>query len=401
MICGGTCCLLSAVTLAKRLTRAAGGYYAHAKCGALVWRTSDGPSVVSLVAGSGTPTGISGPAAGPGRIPEAERENPMLERRSLKWPIILGVMMIVLLVALLVGWVLLAVFGALTDRGFAPLYWTLLTIGTLFLVLVLLGVVMYLALSVKAINLNRRQSNFIDSVTHELKSPIASLKLYLQTMHRRQVSPAEQDHFIGYMLEDVERLDTLINHLLDAARLDKAPQPQELEQVRLDELIRACAAEVLQRYRMPQDVMRLELQPSVLTARRVDVDMIFRNLIDNAVKYAGEPPWVEVVSRPVGGGSVRTVVRDNGRGVPRQARHKIFRRFSRLGMELERDKPGTGLGLYIVHTLVRKLKGRIFVRECESGPGTVFEVHLPGSPCPQQAEPLPARQGPDFVPTPG
>jgi signal transduction histidine kinase len=304
----------------------------------------------------------------------------MLERRSLKWPIILGVMMIVLLVALIVGWVLLAVFGAQADRGFAAVYWTLLTIGTLFLVLVLVGVVMYLALSVKAINLNRRQSNFIDSVTHELKSPIASLKLYLQTIHRRQVSPEERDNFVGYMLEDVERLDTLINHLLDAARLDKTPQPSELEQIRLDDLIRSCADEVRQRYRTPNDVIRLALEPSTLTARRVDLNMIFRNLIDNAVKYAGDPPWVEVVSQPTAEGSVVTVVRDNGRGVPRQARNKIFRRFSRLGMELERDKPGTGLGLYIVHTLVRRLKGRIFVKDREPGPGSVFEVHLPGEP---------------------
>ena len=117
----------------------------------------------------------------------------MFERRSLKWPITLGVIMIVLIVALTVGWILLAVSGMLNEKGPAPLYWTLLTVGTTFLVLVLVGVVMYLALSVKEINLNRRQSNFIDAVTHELKSPIASLKLYLQTLHRRQVS-AEEDH---------------------------------------------------------------------------------------------------------------------------------------------------------------------------------------------------------------
>src|SRR5262245_28511131 len=118
----------------------------------------------------------------------------MFERRSLKWPITLGVVMIVLLVVLTVGWVLLAVFGG---------QWTWLSIGTTFLAFVLADVIMYLVLMVKAINLSRRQSNFIDSVTHELKSPIASLKLYLQTLNRHHVEEVERESFHRYMLDDV------------------------------------------------------------------------------------------------------------------------------------------------------------------------------------------------------
>ena len=303
----------------------------------------------------------------------------MLERRSLKWPITLGVVMIVLLVALTVGWILLAVFGALKDRGFAPLYWTMLTVGTLFLLLVLLGVVMYLALSVKAINLNRRQSNFVDSVTHELKSPVASLKLYLQTMDRHELSAEEHSGFLRTMLDDVERLDALINHLLDAARLERAPEESELEDVRCDEVLRNCAQEVCLRHRVPLGVVRLDLEPTIIASRHVDLSMVFRNLLDNAVKYAGDPPEITVVSRLTDDGWVMTSVADNGRGVPRAARRKVFRRFVRLGMELERDKPGTGLGLYLVHTSVRRLGGRIRVRERDGGPGSVFEVQLPGS----------------------
>ena len=146
----------------------------------------------------------------------------MFERRSLKWPITLGVIMIVLIVALTVGWIMLAVSGALNEKGAAPLYWTLLTVGTTFLVLVLVGVVMYLALSVKEINLNRRQSNFMDAVTHELKSPIASLKLYLQTLHRRQVSEEEQAKFHRYMLEDT-RLG--LSLLVSVGKLTGVPTP--------------------------------------------------------------------------------------------------------------------------------------------------------------------------------
>src|SRR6476660_822634 len=155
----------------------------------------------------------------------------MFEHRSLRWPITLGVIMFVVLAALIVGWVLLTVFGFFSDPKRAGLYIALLSIGASFLTFTIVGTALYLTLSIKAINLSRRQSNFIDSVTHELKSPIASLKLYLQTLSRRQLTPSEQEVFFKDMLEDVERLDQLINHLLDVARIEKdrsAPQAEDL-----------------------------------------------------------------------------------------------------------------------------------------------------------------------------
>ena len=119
----------------------------------------------------------------------------MFERWSLRLPITLGVTMILLIIALIVGWVLV------TAGIIAGLSWTLLSVGTIFLGIVLAGVITYLTLSIKAINLSRRQSNFIDSVTHELKSPIASLKLYLQTMDKREVSDQERSTFHRYMMD--------------------------------------------------------------------------------------------------------------------------------------------------------------------------------------------------------
>ncbi len=301
----------------------------------------------------------------------------MFERRSMKWPITLGVIMIVLIVALTVGWVLLAVFGAVVMGG--PLFWTLLSVGTTFLAFVLVGVVMYLSLSVKEISLNRRQTNFVDSVTHELKSPIASLKLYLQTLSRRRVSPEEQQNFCRYMLEDVERLDRLINHLLDAARLAKPRQENELEDVELEGLLRKCLEEVRLHYGAAAEAVQAQIEPTVVRARPMELDIVFRNVIDNAFKYAGDPPRVEVVSHAGPDNKVVTLVTDNGRGVPLRHRHKIFGRFVRLGMELQRDKPGTGLGLHIVHTLVSRLRGRVRVRDRGLEPGTVFEITLPGT----------------------
>jgi len=284
--------------------------------------------------------------------------------------------MIVLLIVMTVGWVLLTVPDSSSEYSPA-VYWTLLAVGTTFLALVLVGTVVYLALSIKAINLTRRQSNFIDSVTHELKSPIASLKLYLQTLTKHQVSEEERASFCRFMLEDVERLDHLINHVLDAARLEKDQLHRDLDNVELDQLLLDCGQTICLRYRTTSDIIQFDLEPCTVRANRVDLEMIFRNLLDNAVKYSDSDPHVTVSLRPVEGGAVARIT-DNGRGIPPNLRRKIFGRFVRLGLELERQKPGTGLGLYIVRTLLRRLRGRIRVFDPDEGQGTGFEVFLPG-----------------------
>jgi signal transduction histidine kinase len=300
-----------------------------------------------------------------------------MQRRALGWPITLGVVMIVLLAALAAGWVILAVYGALDNSRWAPMFWTLLSVGSAFFVLVLVGVVLYLILSIKTINLNQRQSNFIDSVTHELKSPIASLKLYLQTLSLHEVDRQERERFYLHMLEDVERLDELINHLLDAARVDRADSRSPKEEIDLAAVVQNCASAVAGRYHLPAERVRVDAAPCLIRAPAVDVELIFSNLIDNAAKYASETdPSIAISLRPEEEWAVVRVA-DNGRGIPRHLRKKIFGRFVRLGLELERKKTGTGLGLYIVRTLVRRLKGKVAVLDGEGGQGTVFEVRLP------------------------
>ena len=202
--------------------------------------------------------GLDGRRSRTRRRPEHGAQ-PMLSRRSLRLPITLAVVMLVLLAILAVGWVLLNVFPAIEGGRFAALYWTLLSLGSTFILLLLLGVVLYLILTVKAINLNRRQSNFIDSVTHELKSPIASMKLYLQTLHRHQVSQQEQADFYRSMLEDLDRLDHLIDQLLDAARLESDRTDSEAEDVLLPQLLQDCARTVCLRYRVPAETVRCDI----------------------------------------------------------------------------------------------------------------------------------------------
>lgn len=319
-----------------------------------------------------------------------------MPRRTLGWPITLGVTMIALVVALTVGWVILNVRQATFEAQRSGVYWTVLTVGTVFLVLLILGVVSYLTISVSAINLNQRQSNFIDAVTHELKSPIASLKLYLQTLGRRQVDERQQADFYRFMLADVERLDQLINHLLDAARLEQPPEEPSTDDVDLTRLLTSCLELVQARYHLPPEALELALAPVAVRGRETDLEMIFRNLLDNSVKYGGSPPWVRVETAAASPGRIVVRISDNGSGIPAILRRKIFNRFVRLGSELERKKPGTGLGLYIVRTLVERLGGRVTVRDRAKEPGTLFEVQLPGRVLADQApaSPPPAAETP-------
>ncbi len=302
----------------------------------------------------------------------------MSSRRSIGLPITLAVVMIVLLVALTIGWVLINVAGALREDGSAALYWTVMSIGTAFLALVLGGVVWYLVMSIKVINLSQRQSNFIDSVTHELKSPIASLKLLLQTISLRPMSDDRREEYYRLMLDDVERLDMLINHVLDAGRMEKGKLAGVVEELRIDKVISECAEIVAAQHRLPADAITLRIESSVVRARHVELTMLFRNLLDNAVKYGGDPPEVVVESVQPGDFAVVRII-DNGPGIPVRHRHKIFGRFVRLGLELQRQTKGTGLGLYIVHTLVRQLNGQIEVSDRPDGTCSVFQVSLPAT----------------------
>lgn len=315
-----------------------------------------------------------------GRFPysSANTVNPMLERRSLKAPIALGVVMIVLVVILAAIWIVGNILGASGDLGSTALSWIMLTTGAVLLAAVLAGVIAYLTLTVKAVNLNRRQSNFIDAVTHELKSPIASLKLYLQTMTRRSVSEEQKQDFHRFMLDDVERLDLLINHLLDVARIDQGGEVRDDEKIQIAELLENCANATCVRYRVPSDTITVECPDVKLLSQLVQLEILFRNLIDNAVKYGGHPPKVVVRGEITHDRKMLISIVDNGAGIPMNQRRKVFGRFIRLGNELERSTPGTGLGLYLVRNVVKSLGGTILVSDRSDGSGTQFEVKLKG-----------------------
>ena len=292
------------------------------------------------------------------------------KRRTLHLPITLSIVLMVLNVVLMVCWIVL--LAQLNS-------WGGLTIGTVVFALILVVSAFYLFLTVKEVRLNQRQANFVDSVTHELKTPIASLRLYLDTLRMRHVEPRQQLEFFNVMDAELIRLDHLINQLLEVARLDAIGQESDPEDIELEPLLRRAAnLASLHHKRVEAEVFTFDIEPVVIHARRLPLEMIFGNLIDNAVKYGAAEPKVSVIVRLTDNGRVVTQITDNGEGVAPHMRSRIFKIFYRGGSELERRQKGTGVGLYIVRTLVGLLKGKVQVKDRPGGSGGLFEVDLPG-----------------------
>ncbi|MCH2203873.1 MAG: HAMP domain-containing histidine kinase [Fuerstiella sp.] len=291
-------------------------------------------------------------------------------RRHLKLPIwssvVLSAVNITLMVVLIV----------LLARESA---WPALVLGAIALAISLFGISFYSFLTIKEIQLNRRQSNFVDSVTHELKTPIAALRLYLDTLLMRDMAQEDRREFYSTMESELERLDQLINQLLEVGRLDEIGSQTEPEHVDLLPLLQAAAESSCKRHKWIMDeVFEFDIAPVALHTRRMVLEMIFGNLIDNAVKYGGDRPRVVVSALPRGWDRVAVRVQDNGPGIPEAQRRQVFQLFFRGSDELQRTRKGTGLGLYIVKTLVGILKGRVSVLNSADEEGCIFEVILPG-----------------------
>ena len=181
------------------------------------------------------------------------------------------------------------------------------------------------------------------------------------------------------MEEELERLDHLITQLLEVGRIDAIGEQSDPEEISLESLLRKCGAAACAHHKKDESqTVIYDFQPTIVFARPLVLETVFRNLLDNAIKYAGDPPQIEVHVRNAERGRVIVRIMDNGLGVPHELRKQIFRMFFRAGSELTRRQKGTGLGLYIVHTLVKQLKGRISVHDREGRAGSVFEVELPG-----------------------
>jgi signal transduction histidine kinase len=261
--------------------------------------------------------------------------------------------------------------------GLSTLDWVLLVLGTVFFVLVMGGLVWLSAWLVREMRLNQRQQAFLDAVTHEMKTPLASLRLYLDTLARHDPEPARRRHFLGRMREDLDRLDRTVDQVLTAARTEEPGRKMPVDRVCLSDLLTDCIADIRERHQLPKNAVVLEAaSEATVRADPEELSVAFRNLLENAVKYSDEPVEVRVRVASNGDGRVEVDISDSGIGIPAGELRKIFQRFYRVGRDVQRTAAGLGLGLFIVRNLVRRQGGRIVARSAGSGSGARFVVSL-------------------------
>ena len=253
--------------------------------------------------------------------------------------------------------------------------WVILAEGLLLLLAILAGVYVIFLFWSRQAALLREQKLFISQVTHELKSPLASLQLHLETIRRHQPPPEKMAAFLETMMGDAARLNGLIDNLLSAGRIEQEnwklhPQLTEFS-VFIERYFRS------RQFTLPRaGKLKIDVEPGVWAMIDPEaMETVCRNLLENAVLYSDGPPDINVRLMRRGGGCVLEVS-DRGRGIEVQHQRKIFKMFYRVRSKSENIR-GSGLGLFIVNANVRQHGGRIDVESAGIGKGTTFRITLP------------------------
>jgi signal transduction histidine kinase len=250
--------------------------------------------------------------------------------------------------------------------------------GTTFLCILLAGTALILRSVRREMQLMRQQANFLSAVTHELKSPLASIRLFIETLELRDPPADKRARFLANMRGDVDRLDGLVNNILAVARLDSGRFVVHVDRGDLGRDV----ADVVAALGKDPSQRRLNVEvalPAEPLHARYDLGVlktVLRNLLDNAAKYGDAEKTVRVTVAQQGN-SAAIEVRDQGIGLAEDEREKIFQKFYRVGEEMVRQTEGTGLGLYLARELVRQLGGSITAESSGVGKGTTFRVTLP------------------------
>jgi len=293
-------------------------------------------------------------------------------RKSIVFFISFGACLVAFALALNVGWILL------NWRQVA-----LLVFGIIFFIAIISGLVLNTIFLVREIRRNEQHDGFINAVTHELKTPIASIRLYLETLQTRDVDETRRREFYEIMLADTERLLHTVDQVLLAGRGDSRGHKSSDSIVDLRELARECLALARTRYHLSADALRYN-QESETNAERAlvvgdpyELRAAVSNLIDNAIKYSRESVEIAIEVRTIDERRVEVRVSDKGIGVPRAQLKRIFRRFYRAPGRLVMRVKGTGLGLFIVRSIAKKHGGRAFAASEGEGQGSTFTIQLP------------------------
>jgi len=291
-------------------------------------------------------------------------------RKSVVFFITLGVCLVALAVALNVGWIIL------NWREVA-----LLVLGIVFFIVLIFGLVLNTTFLIREIRRNEQHDAFINAVTHELKTPIASIRLYLETLQTRDVGEEERREFYDIMLADSGRLLKTVEQVLRAGRTGHKRRRIANSVIDLGEMVRECLELTRVRYGLNEAALIYSESPEVRSAKvSGDVDELraaFSNLLDNAVKYSDDEVCVWVSVSALDKQRVAVRVTDKGIGIPSAQLKRIFKRFYRVPGRFMARVKGTGLGLFIVHSVVTKHGGRVFAESPGLGQGSTFTVHLP------------------------
>lgn len=277
--------------------------------------------------------------------------------------------LVALALALNVGWILL------NWRQVA-----LMVLGLVFFVLIITGLVLNTTFLIREVRRNEQHDAFINSVTHELKTPITSIRLYLETLKTRDISKAQREEFYDIMLADSDRLSSTVEQVLRAGRMSHRTRIN-LSIIDLGKMVNECVDLTRVQYNLDRDALRytekLDEPRALVAGEPEELRAAVSNLLDNAIKYSDREISVSVEVQTLDAKRVAVRVEDCGIGIQSAQLKRIFKRFYRApGGFMSRIK-GTGLGLFIVRSIVEKHGGRVFAESAGLGQGSRFTIQLP------------------------
>lgn len=291
-------------------------------------------------------------------------------RGTIAFFITLGVLLVGLAITLNIGWVVL------NERTVA-----LAVLGIILFALLIAGVVLNTVFLVREVRRNERQDSFLNAVTHELKTPIASIRLYLETLQRRSVDETQRQQFYANMLADSDRLLATVEQVLKAGELGQRHRQQNRTLIDLEPLVADCVAITVQRHHLPSEAIILERVPGEVRLRVMgiveDLRAAILNILDNAVKYSPEGVKIRCSLSITHYTWATLRIADTGIGLPPNQNKRIFRRFYRVpGKTMLRIK-GTGLGLFLVRNIIRQHGGTVEAFSPGLNQGTTITLTLP------------------------
>ena len=291
-------------------------------------------------------------------------------RGTIVFFVCLGIGLVALAVALNVGWIILN-----WREG------VLLFFGVIFFALIIAGMIVNTSFLVRELRRSEQHDSFINAVTHELKTPVASIRLHLETLQRRDLPEAQKQEFYRLMLSDTDRLTETVEQVLRAGRAGDKKAGREKSAVDLRQVVRQCMDAARTRHHLPPEAMQYE-EPSNNGSLRVlgsdeDLRTAVFNILDNAVKYSGENVRVRVRLEIPDERRIVLSVRDQGVGISPDEMKRIFKRFYRVSHRSSAHVKGTGLGLFIVKSIAQKHGGKVFAESAGEGHGTTIIMELP------------------------